>query len=275
MATQTNTRFKKLVHILSLATQGEINVGTGERIISGISGVSLALLGWKKISSGGLALAAAGGFLIYRGISGNCPVNSLLGRNTTTKKKDNRDFEIRESLTVNNPREETYAYWRKLDHLPLFMEHLDEVKERDHKRSSWKARTPASIGIIAWEAEITEEEPGNKIVWRSLPGSLIENAGEVLFRDAPRGYGTEISVKITYRAPAGQLESAIEKALNPAFETIIRQDIRGFKEHLESIKHPQKISSAEKNQEKTKGKARVKDRTDLSGQRAGADRKSR
>src|SRR4051812_25105093 len=58
------------------------NVGDPERWLSLIGGGALALFGLSRRSLGGLALAAAGGSLIYRGISGHCSLYQALDINT-------------------------------------------------------------------------------------------------------------------------------------------------------------------------------------------------
>jgi len=68
--------------------------------------------------------------------------------------------------------------------------------------------------------------------WQSVPGSAINNAGKVEFRDAEEG-GTELIVVISYRAPAGDLGAGIAKVLNPILEKIVRNDINSFKEYIE------------------------------------------
>jgi uncharacterized membrane protein len=62
---------------------GEANVGDMERWASGIAGGALALYGLagRRSLFGGL-LAALGGSLIYRGISGHCPLYGALGLDT-------------------------------------------------------------------------------------------------------------------------------------------------------------------------------------------------
>ena len=39
---------------------------------------------------------------------------------------------VRKSITVNRPREEVYAFWRDLTHLPQFMHHLEDVTDLRH-----------------------------------------------------------------------------------------------------------------------------------------------
>ena len=62
---------------------GEPNVGETERWASGIAGGALALYGLagRRSLFGGL-LAALGGTLLYRGITGHCPLYGALGVDT-------------------------------------------------------------------------------------------------------------------------------------------------------------------------------------------------
>jgi len=220
-----------------------INVGTTERIWSAVGGAALLTYGLRRGSLGGLLLATAGGFLAYRGASGYCPVNKAIGRNTADSTdqagKMVDSIEITRSLTVNKPREEVYAYWRQLENLPRFMFHLSEVRQLDNKRSHWVAQLSdnaiaKALGTVEWDAEIIDEVENERLVWRSVDEARIDNAGEVRFVDAPNGQGTEVHAVIQYRPPAGQVGEAIMKLFNPAFAQLIKQDLRRFKQLMET-----------------------------------------
>jgi uncharacterized membrane protein len=177
-----------------------------------------------------------GGFLTYRGSTGNCPVYSSLGKESDASHATS--VNIRTSMLVNKPRHEVYQFWRKLENLPKFMKHLLTVKELDSKRSHWEAVVPGNIATIKWDAEIVKEREGEFIGWQSVANSTIENAGKVEFRDIDGGQGTEINVTISYRPPAGDLGSGLAQFLNPLAEKIIRKDVMGFKEYIENTGMP-------------------------------------
>ena len=80
------------------------------------------------------------------------------------------------------------------------------------------------------------------IGWQSLPDSMINNAGKVMFHDALGGKGTELEVVIIYHAPAGELGAGVAKLLNPVLEKLIRQDVMNFKEYIET-KHTSPASN--------------------------------
>lgn len=185
----------------------------------------------KRPHKASVLRAAAGGLLLYRGMTGYCPAYAMAGK---PKLPDIvRNINIRTTLTVNRPRYEVYAFWRKLDNLPLFMSHLQSVQVVDEKRSEWKAKIPGSLGFVKWDATIVKDEPGELLGWSSLPHSDIENAGKVTFSDTGTG-ATEVDVVITYRPPLGGIGAGLSKLLNPIFENIIRKDIAGFKQYMEA-----------------------------------------
>jgi uncharacterized membrane protein len=218
-----------------LAGSGIVNVSTNERIASAAMGAWLLSSGLNKILKNpvkGLVRAAMGGALLYRGISGHCPVYAGIGK--TKGVSHTPAINIRTALVVNKPKDEVYQFWRKLENLPLFMKHLASVTEIDARHSHWEASIPGNIGKLKWNAEIVKEEPGRLLGWQSIPNSTINNAGKVTFSDAANGGGTEIEVVISYHPPAGELGAGIAKVFTPLFEKMIRQDVLSFKEYIET-----------------------------------------
>jgi uncharacterized membrane protein len=72
----------------------QINVGDFERQVSMWGGTVLAAYGLLRGSMSGLALAAIGGALIWRGHTGHCEMYHMLGHNTA-----NESSQVRESNT--------------------------------------------------------------------------------------------------------------------------------------------------------------------------------
>lgn len=214
-----------------------INVEPTERIISTFLGAASAVYGFRHLKSlGGMVLAATGSYLLLRGTTGYCSINNALGRNAVSKK--NNAMEVNGTLTINKPRAEVYAFWRRLENLPLFMKHLEEVKLEDSVRSTWKAKLPGGVGTVTWESVITEDKAGELIAWASIPGSTIDNAGEVSFTDAPNQRGTIVKANITYRLPAGDIGNLAGKLFNPVVESMIKGDLRRFKSIIETGEIP-------------------------------------
>ncbi len=209
-----------------------INVGNAERAVSLVGGALLTYFGLRKPNVGGIAMAAAGGAMLFRGTTGFCPLNDAIGRDTSDGK--GVSVNITRSLTINRPRNEVFQFWRQLENLPQFMSHLEEVRQLGPKQSHWVAKIPKGVGKIAWDAHIIREEKDSLIAWSSLPGSDIDNAGEVQFMDSPSGQGTLVRAMISYRPPVGVVGGSVAKLLNPKFEEMVDHDLQRFKQLMEA-----------------------------------------
>lgn len=211
-----------------------VNVGEGERLLSTIGGVALTIAGLRNAgSASGVGMLLGGGILLLRGVSGYCFVNQALGRNTA--RKSAAPVDIRTNVELNRPAAEVYTFWRRLENLPRIMRHLEKVEQIDQNRSRWTARGPGGIGALTWEAEIVEDQENQFISWRSLPGSTVDNAGQVRFVETPTG--TDVRIQMTYRVPAGDLGGVAARLFSPMTEKMIREDIQDLKGVLESPTH--------------------------------------
>lgn len=208
------------------------NVGPTERNASLLGGAGLVLLALTRPSRATIALAMSGGYLIYRGLTGNCLVYEGLGINRTGR-GDDEGIEVEHATTINRPREEVYRYWRNFENLPNFMQHLEEVQVQSDLRSHWVTKAPLDQSV-EWDAEITEERQNELIAWQSLPGSQVENSGIVRFSDAPGGRGTVVRVSMAYNPPGGGLTAVFAKLFGDEPNQQVREDLRRFKQILEA-----------------------------------------
>ena len=208
-----------------------INLNWPERYLSIAAGVKLSFSGIRNIFKSpftSILKLGAGGYLVNRGISGHCDLYSRAGKLSTAPVNIN----IRSSFTIDKPRQEVYAFWRKLDNLPLFMNHLEDVQVIDDTRSHWVLKLPTGVAKVSWDAEIVHDEPGYMIGWSSLPDSIIDNAGKVRFRDTADG-GTLVDVVISYQPPAGGLGYSLAHVLNPVFKKLVDDDVQNFKQYMD------------------------------------------
>ena len=176
----------------SAASRPHVNVGELERWASLLGGGLLAAWGLSRRNLTGLAVAAVGGSLVYRGATGHCAGYSALGvstagRGPATGVPAGAGQRVEASVTINRPAEDLYLYWRNFENLPHFMRHLRSVKA-DGGRFRWEAEAPMGASV-EWEAEIVNEKPGELIAWRSMPGSQVDTAGTVHFRRARTARG--------------------------------------------------------------------------------------
>lgn len=207
----------------------EENLGTPGRVISVMAGSFLVFNAISSRKSIFMKLLT-GGALISRGLSGFCPLTQAYQNTQNSVKAEN--VNIRTKVYVDRPREEVYMFWRKLENLPLFMDHLKSVKKLDYKRSEWEAKIPGNLGELKWTTTIVKDIPNEHIGWQSDADSQVENAGNVKFLDAGTK-GTEVSVVISYHAPGGIVGETLGKLLNPVFEKMIHADVARFKEYME------------------------------------------
>lgn len=208
-------------------TNLETNVGFPERILSILGGAYLLFDTISK-QKANMPQAIAGTYLLLRGVTGFCLAYDQLAKATA-----GRNVNIRTSMTVNRPRHQVYAHWRRLENLPRFMKHLKRVNMLDERHSEWTAAVAGDIGTLSWRSEIVKDDPGDTLSWRSLPHSTIQHAGKVTFRDADNA-GTKVNVVFSYHAPMGVMGEKAGRLLNPVFENMVRNDIERFKQYIES-----------------------------------------
>jgi uncharacterized membrane protein len=137
------------------------------------------------------------------------------------------------SISVNRPPQEVYDYWRDFERLPTFMRHLQSVTVGADGRSHWKADAPIRRSV-EWDAELTGDEPGRRLSWKSLRGADIDNSGTVHFAPTPDGSGTEVRVNLHYDLPGGAVGRAVAKLLGEEPDQQVRDDLRRFKQVLET-----------------------------------------
>ena len=137
------------------------------------------------------------------------------------------------TTTIARPAEEVYRSWRSLESLPDFMDHLESVSDIDGRTSHWVAHGPAGT-TVEWDAEIVEDVVGEVIAWRSVEGADVDNAGSLRFSPAPKGQGTEVTVELDYAAPGGALGSSMAKLLGEEPSQQLRDDLRRFKQVVET-----------------------------------------
>ena len=141
-------------------------------------------------------------------------------------------LKLHASIAINRPREEVFLFWRNLENLPAFMTHLESVRALGEGRSRWTAKGPASD--LVWEAEILDERAGELIAWGSVRGSRITTSGTVSFTDGPAGRGTVVDVIMQYGVPGRMLGAAVAKMLGEHPEQQVRDDLRRFKQVMET-----------------------------------------
>jgi uncharacterized membrane protein len=140
------------------------------------------------------------------------------------------------AITVNRSPQDVYGYWRRLENLPRFMPHLQSVVETGQRTSHWVVTALGTT--VEWNAEITEDVPGQRIAWRAVEHADVPNEGAVTFTAAPGGRGTEVRVSMTYDPPAGKVGALFAKILGTDPGQRLQADLRRLKQLLETGEIP-------------------------------------
>jgi uncharacterized membrane protein len=144
-----------------------------------------------------------------------------------------RGIRTTKTVTINRSPEEVYQFWHDFRNLPRFMGHLESVQVTGPTRSHWRTRAPAGR-TVEWDAEMVDDRPNELIAWRSLPNADVPNSGQVRFRPAPGGRGTEVEVDLWYDPPGGKIGSTIARLLGEEPGQQVSDDLRRLKQVLET-----------------------------------------
>lgn len=134
------------------------------------------------------------------------------------------------SVTINKPVPEVYAFWRRFENLPRFMDYLESVSQRGGGRSHWVAKLPVG-GTISWDAELIDDNPNELIAWRTVEGSLLVHRGEVTFARAPGRDMTEVRVQIELGVLGAPPSPVLARLLT---KPQVKGDLRRFKQVMET-----------------------------------------
>ncbi len=154
-----------------------------------------------------------------------------MSEQATSEAADGRHVE--QVVTINRSPAELYEFWRDFSRLPQFMAHLEAVTVQDATHSHWVAKAPAGQ-TVAWDAEITSDQPNEAISWQSVGETSVPNRGEVRFAAGPAGRGTTVRVHLHYSPPAGAVGALVAKLFGEEPNQQVAEDLRRFKRLMET-----------------------------------------
>jgi uncharacterized membrane protein len=135
------------------------------------------------------------------------------------------------SVDIQRPPADVYRFWRDLSNLPRVMPHLDSVQVLDESQSHWIAKGPGG-SRIEWDTEVIDDQPGERLAWRSVDGAAIYSAGSVELH--PLGArGTRMRIELLCDAPSDSLGLAIARLFGRDPEFGVRLDLRALERLLE------------------------------------------
>ena len=133
--------------------------------------------------------------------------------------------EHEKSILIDRPVNVVYNQWTQFEDFPEFMEGVESVTQLDDKRLHWVAEIAGTKR--EWDAEIVDQEPDQRISWRSLDGT--PNGGIVTFQ--PEGSGTRVTLDLDVE-PQGLIEKVGDKLGFVSKQS--EGDLKRFKEFIES-----------------------------------------
>lgn len=214
------------------APQKRKNVGKTDRVVSGVLGVMALRRIARRRGFFAKAMTASTAFiLLKKAMTGRSKFYEAAGLSSAPL-AEGAGINVDSAITIDRGRDEVYGFWRDLTNLPLVMQHVQAITRNADDTTHWWVKTPLGR-VVEWDARIIDDTPGERIAWESLPGSDIESAGSVQFRDAG-SRGTEVRVMMRYVPPAGVLGFAVGKAVNARTQTEVTEDLRHLKRLMET-----------------------------------------
>ncbi|HEY9397601.1 MAG TPA: SRPBCC family protein, partial [Burkholderiales bacterium] len=197
----------------------------------------LALVGWglrrRNVARSGAA--GLGSWLLYQAYTGYNPMFTPLGIRVNREPSEAAAIEtivLDQAITINASRDELYRFWRDLKNLPNFAPRVSRVEVLDEHHSRWYIEAMNGRAAV-WESEITRDESGSEIAWRSTHNAALNHFGRVQFRDAPGGRGTVVALHLEYVSPAGSLGVAMARMTGQAPERYVTDALRRLKQLVE------------------------------------------
>jgi uncharacterized membrane protein len=150
--------------------------------------------------------------------------------------KTGQGIKVTRACTIRKPAAELFRFWRNLENLPRFMQHVISVEKISDVESRWTVKAPGGR-TAQWNAVIFNEEQDRLIAWRTREGADVPNAGSVRFE--PQGDGTTmVKVALDYDPPGGRLSSFVAKLFGKEPNIQVAQDLARFKALMETGEIP-------------------------------------
>ena len=132
---------------------------------------------------------------------------------------------ITESIELDVPLRTAYNQWTQFEEFPKFMEGIERVEQLDDTHLRWHGQIAGKDE--QWESEITEQEPDQRIAWKTTSGNGPE--GVITFHRL-EDQRCKVTVQMDYE-PDGVVEN-VGSALG--FDSRrVKGDLERFAELLE------------------------------------------
>jgi uncharacterized membrane protein len=136
-----------------------------------------------------------------------------------------RRLPVQQSVDVAAPIDVVYDQWTQFEDYPKFMHRVKRVEQRDDTHVAFHAKVWGVNRM--WEAEIVEQRPDERIVFKSVNG--VQLTGVVTFHDmAERLTRIELNIDVD---PDGPIEKIARGTR--AVKRAARSDLKRFKAYVE------------------------------------------
>jgi uncharacterized membrane protein len=183
-----------------------------------------------KVADAGGAGALAKGALSKGGDVASGITGKLGRKKAPTGTGRGRRLPVQEHVDVAVDLETAYDQWTQFEEFPRFMHRVERVEQRDDETLMWHENI---WGVRrSWEAEILEQKPCERIVWRSTSGP--QQVGVVTFHRISDRL-TRIQVNFDFQ-PKGMFEKAASGVR--ISRRALRSDLMRFKAFIEMKNEP-------------------------------------
>jgi uncharacterized membrane protein len=134
---------------------------------------------------------------------------------------------VQDSIEVQVPVQQAYNQWTQFEEFPEFMDGIQSVQQLDETHVQWVAE----IGGASrqWTAEVTEQQPDEKIAWKTIDGE-VKNDGVVTFEQVGPNQ-TRVNVEMDVEG-----ESTMENVAGDLLGVVkdqVHGDLERFKQLIE------------------------------------------
>lgn len=214
------------------------NVHPIERAASVALGVALLALGRGRRSGARVGLSIASAPLLFRGLTGYCPVYAVAGVDTAPRPAPAPLPDaplVTRSITIGRPRAEIARHLAAPDNLGTLVAHFAEVAVEPDGSARWTVRAPGGVEL-GWRTRLELAVDPDLLRWR-IEGPV---PGEVTVRlaAAPGARGTEVFLTVRVELPGGAPVRAAAERLELIPATLADGALRRLKSLLESSEVP-------------------------------------
>ena len=195
-------------------------ISASEAWLTLAAGAALVGIGIGRRNWLGAALASGGGYLLFCGIQDMR--RPYQGR-------------VRVSFTIAKDPRQVYDFVSDPENWKKFL-HGIHLEPRSASRLRLVIGKPAGIDFES-RVEVTDLKPGEYIAWASND-QMLEHRGVVRFDKAPGDRGTQISVALEFKAPAGPIARRLAWLAGCSPRQLVRESLRQVKQLIEAGEIP-------------------------------------